>query len=133
MFLKTPVRRALTAVVGMAAAVAVTAIPASAKSAGIIPMPCTGTTAGGMVYAKQGADFRLGLSFGGPGAELGRWHATIIDNGTTVLMDDTMPYAVPNLQILTFASLAKGTHSLVFTGVDIDNGETCTGTIVAKV
>jgi hypothetical protein len=133
MFSKTPVRRALAVVATMAAALAVTAVPASAKAAGIVPMPCTGTTAGGIVYAKQGADFRLGLSFSGPGAGLGRWQGSIVDNGTAVLLDYTMPFAAPNLQILTFATLAKGTHSLVFTAVDIDNGETCTGTIVAKV
>jgi len=108
------------------------AVGADAKSASLLPMPCSNGTPASAVFARQGANYRIGMGASGSGS-LGTWHATEIDNATNVLIDDTYTMTVPQWEILSFATLAKGNHSLAIHMENLTTGETCDTTITTKV
>jgi hypothetical protein len=122
---------ALAGVLGVAA-FGTFAVGADAKSASLLPMPCTNGTAASAVFSRQGANYRIGMGASGAGS-LGTWHATEIDNGTNVLIDDTFTFDIPQWDILSFATLAKGNHSLAVHMENLTTGETCDTTITTKV
>ena len=108
------------------------AVGADAKSASLLPMPCSNGTAAHAVFARQGANYRIGMGASGDGS-LGTWHATEIDNSNNVLIDDTYTMTIPQWDIISFATLVKGNHSLVIHMENLTTGETCDTTITTKV
>lgn len=116
-------RRSILTLAAAGALVAVAVSPASAKSISRIGASCSAGTAGYGIFMEQGSRVTLGFGASGTGAS-GTWHTSIVDNGTTTILDYTGATGSA-WSVSTTKTLPRGVHAVSIRSDNLVSGESC--------